>query len=166
MTLLRVLPVLMLLSLIAACDSSEVRDDDSEQTPEVDPPRVVADSVYTVTASGLKYYDFVVGQGEAAQPGNQVQVHYSGWLTNGTLFDSSIPRHQPFSFRLGRNQVIDGWDEGLVGMQQGGQRQLVIPPSLGYGAAGNGPIPPNATLIFEVELLLIGGTPDAGTSVQ
>jgi|HubBroStandDraft_2_1064218.scaffolds.fasta_scaffold171961_2 FKBP-type peptidyl-prolyl cis-trans isomerase len=108
----------------------------------------------TTTPSGLQYWDIVMGTGTTAAPGNTVKVHYSGFLTTGEKFDSSRDRGEPFSFPLGAGQVIKGWDEGVAGMKVGGQRQLRIPPNLGYGAAGaNGVIPPNATLIFDVELL-------------
>jgi peptidylprolyl isomerase len=119
-------------------------------------PMHVNEADYVTTNSGLKYYDFEIGDGPAAQAGQQVNVHYSGWLEDGTLFDSSLNRGQPFSLLLGIGQVIPGWDEGLTGMKAGGKRQLVIPPELAYGSQGaGGVIPPNATLIFEVELLAI-----------
>jgi len=103
---------------------------------------------------GLKYTDDQVGTGTEAQAGKTVSVHYTGWLLDGTKFDSSKDRNQPLSFPLGRGQVIKGWDEGVAGMKVGGKRTLVIPPDLGYGARGaGGVIPPNATLKFEVELL-------------
>ena len=106
------------------------------------------------TASGLVYEDTVVGTGATASAGQTVTVNYTGWLTNGTKFDSSKDRNQPFSFRLGGGEVIQGWDEGVAGMKVGGTRKLTIPPQLGYGARGaGGVIPPNATLVFEVELL-------------
>jgi FKBP-type peptidyl-prolyl cis-trans isomerase len=111
----------------------------------------------TTTASGLQYWDFVVGSGATAAAGNTVKVHYTGFLTTGAKFDSSRDRGEPFSFPLGARQVIKGWDEGVAGMKVGGQRQLRIPPELGYGATGaGGVIPPNATLIFDVELLEVG----------
>lgn len=108
------------------------------------------------TPSGLKYVELAVGEGEAAKAGDRVQVHYTGWLLDGTKFDSSVDRGQPFVFPLGAGRVIRGWDEGVAGMKPGGKRKLVIPPNLGYGERGaGGVIPPNATLVFEVELLKI-----------
>ena len=109
-----------------------------------------------MTDSGLKYEDLVEGEGEAAVSGQKVVVHYTGWLTDGTKFDSSVDRGDPFSFPLGAGRVIRGWDEGVQGMKVGGKRKLTIPSQLGYGAAGaGGVIPPNATLVFDVELLEI-----------
>lgn len=105
------------------------------------------------TASGLKYVDEVVGTGDKAKLGRTVIVHYTGWLENGTKFDSSVDRGQPLNFKLGTDTIIQGWNEGILGMRVGGKRKLIIPPGLGYGAQGKGRIPPNATLIFEVELL-------------
>ncbi len=107
-------------------------------------------------ASGLQYEDLVVGSGKMAEPGMNVSVHYTGWLTDAakTKFDSSLDRGQPFQFQLGGGQVIQGWDEGVKGMRIGGKRKLTIPPDLGYGSRGaGGVIPPNATLVFDVELL-------------
>lgn len=114
----------------------------------------------TTTPSGLAYDDTVVGAGEEAQSGHEVSVHYTGWLLyggeRGRKFDSSKDRREPFSFSLGAGQVIKGWDEGVKGMKVGGTRVLTIPPALAYGTRGaGGVIPPNATLIFEVELLAI-----------
>lgn len=108
----------------------------------------------TVTASGLAYVDQTIGSGEVAVAGKTATVHYTGWLENGKKFDSSVDRGQPFSFPLGAGRVIKGWDEGVQGMKVGGKRKLTIPPGLGYGSRGaGGVIPPNATLIFDVELL-------------
>ncbi len=110
-----------------------------------------------ITDSGLKYEDMTVGEGtKATGPGQTVTVHYTGWLEDGTKFDSSIDRNDPFSFPLGGGRVIRGWDEGVSGMCIGGRRKLTVPPQLGYGATGaGGVIPPNATLVFQVELLEI-----------
>jgi len=105
------------------------------------------------TGSGLKYIEIKAGSGDSPEPGQTVVVHYTGWLEDGTKFDSSVDRGQPFSFPIGTGRVIAGWDQGLATMQVGGQRRLIIPPDLAYGASGQGPIPPNATLIFDVELL-------------
>lgn len=105
------------------------------------------------TDTGLKYVDEVVGTGESPSPGKRVRVHYTGWLENGTKFDSSVDRGQPLEFAIGVGRVIKGWDEGVMTMKVGGKRKLIIPPDLGYGVRGVGPIPPNSTLIFEVELL-------------
>jgi FKBP-type peptidyl-prolyl cis-trans isomerase len=106
------------------------------------------------TPSGLKYWDLKKGSGAVAKAGDSVQVHYTGWLTEGKKFDSSVDRGSPFAFKLGAGMVIKGWDEGVAGMKVGGKRQLRIPAELGYGARGAGDaIPPNAELIFDVELL-------------
>lgn len=140
---------------LAACDTAEP-DPDPVELPEL---RAVADSAYTVTVSGLKYFDFVEGSGPAADSGNGVTVHYSGFFTDGSLFDSSLLRGQPLRFLLGRGMVIDGWDEGIQGMKAGGQRQLYIPSDLAYGPEGrrdqfgNFIIPPNTPLIFDVEVI-------------
>jgi FKBP-type peptidyl-prolyl cis-trans isomerase FkpA len=108
----------------------------------------------TTTASGLVIEDLTVGAGDLAAAGQRVTVHYTGWLADGTKFDSSKDRGDPFVFPLGAQHVIAGWDEGVQGMRVGGVRKLTIPPALGYGARGaGGVIPPNATLVFEVELL-------------
>ncbi|MBA3031772.1 MAG: FKBP-type peptidyl-prolyl cis-trans isomerase [Gammaproteobacteria bacterium] len=110
----------------------------------------------TTTSSGLMIEEIVEGTGATATAGQTVSVHYTGWLTDGSKFDSSKDRNDPFDFPLGGRQVIAGWDEGVQGMKVGGTRKLTIPPSLGYGARGaGGVIPPNATLVFEVELLEI-----------
>lgn len=111
----------------------------------------------TMTESGLYIQDLQIGTGAEAQPGDTLTVHYTGWLHDGTQFDSSVDRGQPFEFILGVGQVIAGWDEGVEGMNVGGKRKLVIPPSLGYGASRTGPIPGNSTLVFDVELLAVNG---------
>jgi FKBP-type peptidyl-prolyl cis-trans isomerase len=116
------------------------------------PPPI--DTEPTMTPSGLEYIDVVVGSGAEARSGQNVTVHYTGWLTNGTKFDSSVDRGQPFKFDLGKGGVIKGWDLGVAGMKIGGKRRLIIPSDLAYGARGAPPvIPPNARLIFDVELL-------------
>ena len=115
----------------------------------------------TELPSGLKYTDTTVGTGEEATPGKRVTVHYTGWLYNngekGKKFDSSVDRGEPFAFNLGAGQVIPGWEQGVAGMKVGGKRTLIIPANLGYGSRGaGGVIPPNATLMFDVELLKVG----------
>jgi FKBP-type peptidyl-prolyl cis-trans isomerase len=135
--------------LVSACAKKEAQN----QTAAAAPASVAAMPEVT-TASGLKYQILKAGNGAEAKPGQRVSVHYTGWLTNGTKFDSSVDRGQPFQFALGAGQVIRGWDEGVSGMKIGEKRKLTIPSELGYGAAGAGAvIPPNATLVFEVELL-------------
>jgi FKBP-type peptidyl-prolyl cis-trans isomerase len=123
-------------------------------TPNTNAPtKVTGDGVKT--PSGLIYWDTRVGNGDVAKEGSHVRVHYTGWLTTGKKFDSSVDAGTPFDFTIGNGEVIKGWEEGVAGMRVGGKRQLRIPPNLGYGAEGTpgGPIPPNATLIFDVQLL-------------
>lgn len=105
----------------------------------------------------LVVQDLVVGTGATAVAGDTVTVHYVGTLTNGTKFDSSYDRNQPYTFRLGAGQVIPGFDQGVAGMRVGGKRRLTIPPDLAYGSQGQGPIPPNATIVFEIDLVSIAG---------
>jgi FKBP-type peptidyl-prolyl cis-trans isomerase len=110
----------------------------------------------STSAGSLVVEDQVIGEGPVAKSGDSVTVDYTGWLTDGTKFDSSLDRNQPFTFVLGQQEVIAGWDQGVAGMKVGGKRKLTIPPDLGYGVQGAGAvIPPNATLVFEVELLKI-----------
>ena len=116
------------------------------------PTKVTGDGVKT--DSGLQYWEIRVGNGELAKEGSHVRVHYTGWLTTGKKFDSSVDAGKPFDFTIGDGEVIKGWEEGVTGMRVGGKRQLRIPPGLGYGAEGSPPdIPPNATLIFDIKLL-------------
>jgi peptidylprolyl isomerase len=116
------------------------------------PPPVNGEPV--VTPGGLQYIEIVQGTGDQARPDQKVKVHYTGWLTNGTKFDSSKDHGRALEFQLSKGSVIQGWVEGVAGMRIGGQRRLIIPPDLGYGTRGAPPvIPPNATLIFDVELL-------------
>jgi FKBP-type peptidyl-prolyl cis-trans isomerase len=119
------------------------------------PTKVTGDGVKT--ESGLQYWDIRVGTGAVAKSGDKVKVHYTGWLTTGKKFDSSVDANSPLDFTIDAGDVIKGWDEGVTGMKVGGKRQLRIPPDLGYGASGTpgGPIPPNATLIFDIRLLAV-----------
>ncbi|MGA7795168.1 MAG: FKBP-type peptidyl-prolyl cis-trans isomerase [Candidatus Acidiferrales bacterium] len=149
-----VLALFTILGFALGCGSSD-KPTTSSTTSTSSPMKVTGQP--TTTPSGLQYWDIVVGTGATATSGSTVKVHYSGFLTSGQKFDSSRDRGEPFSFPLGQGQVIKGWDEGVAGMKVGGQRQLRIPPQLGYGAEGAGAaIPPNATLIFDVELLGVG----------
>ena len=118
------------------------------------PPAVEGKPI--TTGSGLQFCEIEQGKGEAPKAGQTIVVHYTGWLeSDGTKFDSSVDRGTPFSFTIGEGRVIGGWDEGLATMQVGGKRRLIIPPDLAYGKSGQGPIPANATLVFDVELLEI-----------
>lgn len=122
--------------------------------PPPDSPQTVSASDYSETENGLKFFDFEEGDGASPEVGQIVSVHYTGWLTDGTMFDSSLGRGQPFAFPIGQGAVIAGWDEGIASMKVGGKRQLVIPPDLAYGEQGFGQIiPGDSTLIFEVELM-------------
>ena len=128
----------------------------AQATDDRQPQDISQDLPMTITPSGLKIIDVQIGTGREAAANTNVTVHYDGRLESGKEFDSSRSRNQPFRFKLGAGQVIQGWDEGLVGMKEGGKRQLVIPPELGYGQRGaGGVIPPNATLVFDVELLKV-----------
>ncbi len=143
--------------VVAACAKKETQDASAapaaSTTPAAGAAAATSGKVVT-TASGLKYEVLREGNGPGAKAGQTVAVHYTGWLTNGTKFDSSVDRGQPFDFHLGAGQVIKGWDEGVAGMKVGEKRKLTIPPQLGYGERGaGGVIPPNATLVFDVELL-------------
>lgn len=128
----------------------------SQPSRAQDQPKSKAKPKVITTKSGLKYIDETIGKGKEAKAGDTVDVHYTGWLKNGTKFDSSKDRGQPFSFPLGAGRVIKGWDEGVAGMKEGGKRKLIIPYGLAYGEDGRPPvIPPKAELTFEVELLKV-----------
>ena len=143
-------------SFQALIDAALAGGGEAQQTPTPPaagtPPPVAGEP--TTTSSGLRYIDIQVGSGKTPQAGQTVVVHYTGWLADGTKFDSSVDRGQPFSFTIAMGQVIQGWDEGVATMKVGGKRRLIIPPELGYGAGGYPPvIPANAELTFDVELL-------------
>ena len=145
---------LILLPTLGACDLNDFR-----RVPIVSADDFAAELDVNLddmheTPSGLRYQDLKAGTGPEAKAGDAVAVHYTGWLTDGTEFDSSVGG-EPLTFPLGRRRVIDGWDEGVAGMRVGGKRKLVIPPSLGYGDQRNGPIPANSTMVFDVELIEI-----------
>jgi FKBP-type peptidyl-prolyl cis-trans isomerase len=149
--------ILVVLGLLSGCGGSEKSATSSQPGSSSPSSPAKVNGQPTTTASGLQYWDIVVGTGATAVPGKPVSVHYTGWLTSGVKFDSSLDHGKPFVFPLGEGQVIRGWDEGVAGMKAGGKRQLRIPPALGYGDSGaGGVIPPNATLIFDVELLEVG----------
>lgn len=142
---------LLLLALLSACDSG---GGDRSSAGGVSADLGIDSAAMTTTPTGLKIEDVKLGQGAEATPGTTAVVHYTGWLTDGKKFDSSRDRGTPFDFQIGAGQVIPGWDQGVAGMKVGGQRKLLIPAELGYGAAGAPPvIPPGATLVFDVELL-------------
>lgn len=149
-------PISSLIAALAlvACTSSEPPSSTSVAPTSASPAS--PSNAPRTTSSGLIIETLATGSGPTAKSGDKVSVHYTGWLTNGTKFDSSRDRNEPFNFRVGAGQVIPGWDEGVAGMQPGGKRRLTVPAHLAYGARGaGGVIPPNAVLIFEVELLAI-----------
>jgi FKBP-type peptidyl-prolyl cis-trans isomerase FkpA len=146
---MRVSPALLLV-LLASCISGGDRSSAGGVSADLG----IDTAAMTTTPTGLKLQDVTVGQGAEATPGKVAVVHYTGWLTDGKKFDSSRDRGEPFDFPVGAGQVIAGWDQGVAGMKVGGRRKLVIPSELGYGARGAPPvIPPDATLVFDVELL-------------
>lgn len=143
--------LLMVAVAIPACVQKETKQ---AETVAPRAQQTAPSAKMITTSSGLAYEDVVVGTGPSPKVGKRVTVHYTGTLEDGTTFDSSRDHGQPFEFTIGVGQVIPGWDEGVMGMKVGGTRKLIIPPQLGYGAAGaGGVIPPNATLLFVVELL-------------
>ena len=145
--------LLFICFFLVSCDSNDPQPD-----VELPVPRQVDAANFTELDNGLRYYDFETGTGPAPEAGQALTVHYTGWLENGRFFDSSLSRQTPFTFLFDSGQVIQGWDIGLEGMQVGGDRQIIIPPELAYGERGSGnAIPPNSTLIFEVQLLNIAG---------
>jgi FKBP-type peptidyl-prolyl cis-trans isomerase len=140
---------IILLAAVAVAQTAAAKP----KTPNTNAPtKVTGDGVKA--DSGLQYWEIRIGPGEVAKEGSHVRVHYTGWLTTGKKFDSSVDAGKPFDFTIGNGEVIKGWEEGVAGMKVGGKRQLRIPPELAYGAEGFPPtIPPNATLIFDLQLL-------------
>jgi FKBP-type peptidyl-prolyl cis-trans isomerase len=167
MRTLAMLLIAAALTLGAVGCEDTLKDPEPTPTPTIGPPTAVPTNIpipevtaeATTTASGLQIIDIEIGEGAAAVATDSVTVHYTGWLEDGTTFDSSVPRGQPAPFSLDPNSpntVIAGWQEGLLGMQPGGKRRLIIPSDLAYGEAGRGDlIPPNATLTFDIELISI-----------
>jgi FKBP-type peptidyl-prolyl cis-trans isomerase len=146
------LAVILLLAVLVAAQTTAKKSATANTNA---PTKVTGEGVKT--PSGLVYWDIRVGTGDAAKEGSRVRVHYTGWLTSGKKFDSSVDVGTPFDFRIGDGEVIKGWEQGVAGMRVGGKRQLRIPPNLGYGTEGTpgGPIPPNETLIFDIQLLKV-----------
>ena len=139
--------------LTSACARTEQAEETTGQTAQLETTETPA-GPEVATPTGLKYQELKIGNGAEAVSGKTVEVHYIGRLENGTKFDASLDRGEPFSFRLGAGEVIEGWDQGVAGMKVGGKRKLIIPAELGYGDEGAGDaIPPGATLVFEVQLL-------------
>jgi FKBP-type peptidyl-prolyl cis-trans isomerase len=153
----------ILLASLAAAQTTAHKAQHAQVPNTNAPTKVTGDGVKT--DSGLQYWDIKVGTGDEAKSGDHVKVHYTGWFTSGKKFDSSVDAHQPYSFTLGKSEVIKGWDEGVTGMKVGGKRQLHIPPELAYGEAGyKDIIPPNSPLIFDVQLLAVTPAPPVPTT--
>lgn len=152
---LLIFPIILCTFLFFSCDSEKKETAQEESTAlkqEIKTIKIPDNAV--TTESGLQYVDIKIGEGETPQKGQIVETHYTGWLLNGNKFDSSLDRNEPLKFELGVGRVIPGWDEGISTMRVGGKRKLFVPSHLGYGERGYPPvIPPNATLVFEVELL-------------
>lgn len=148
-------PLAALLAVLGALSASAASIPQGDKAGQLQPAEPVEPAAKEIiTRSGLKYVDLKVGEGDEARPTQVVEVHYTGWLTDGTKFESSHDANEPLAFRVGAGDVLKGWDEGVVGMKVGGKRRLVLPPELGYGKLGAGSVvPPNATLVFEFELL-------------
>jgi FKBP-type peptidyl-prolyl cis-trans isomerase len=166
----KVLLIALVFSLVAGCGQVKKQETKPVSEPQTTPAQTAQEQAAPAaqpatgqaqikasdtvkTASGLKYIVVKKGKGPTPQAGQMVKVHYTGRFLDGTTFDSSIPRNEPFEFKLGAGHVIKGWDEGVLTMSKGEKRIFIIPPKLAYGESGMGPIPPNATLVFEVELL-------------
>lgn len=155
MTMTKLCGLLLILSVVLAAQTSSHKATPARVPNTNAPTKVTGDGVKT--DSGLQYWDIKVGTGDEAKSGDKVKVHYTGWFTSGKKFDSSVDARQPYSFTLGQGNVIKGWDEGVAGMKVGGKRQLRIPPELAYGEQGyKNIVPPNSTLIFDVQLLAVG----------
>jgi FKBP-type peptidyl-prolyl cis-trans isomerase len=142
----------LVIAFVACASSGGARQDETFFDPSLD----IQPALLTTTGSGLRYRDFTPGQGVRATAGDLVQVRYTVQLANGTRVDASSPDGPPYQFRLGRREVIAGWDEGIAGMRTGGRRLLIIPPSLGYGVRSRGAIPPNSVLVVNIHLVSIG----------
>ncbi len=159
--MLKLIPLMALAAIVACGSGSETLETEMEGAADTPASQALAklmegidaDLEAVTTASGLQYVDLSPGSGGGVATGQTVRVHYEGWLLDGSKFDSSRDRGEPLEFAIGTGRVIPGWDEGVGSMQVGGHRRLAIPPELGYGDRGIGPIPPNSTLIFDVELL-------------
>ena len=148
---------LLLLAVLAGIAASSCDFTDEPPPVNILVPREVDEGQYTTTDSGLQYYDFVIGDGQEADSTHSVTVHYAGWLADERLVGTSYLTNAPITITLGSDTIINGWSEGIPGMREGGERQLVVPPELGYGEDGfdGAGIPANATLIYEIELLSI-----------